>query len=114
MAVYSLEGLSPQLPADGAYWIAPSAMVIGKVRLDRHATVWFGAVLRGDNEWITIGERTNIQDLAILHTDPGIPLTLGADVTEVAPVSWTPEHWNFRSPPWQESTPLMRRSFGAR
>ena len=76
MAVYSLEGLSPELPADGAYWIAPSAMVIGRVRLDRQASVWFGAVLRGDNELIHLGENVNVQDGAVLHTDFGFPLRL--------------------------------------
>jgi carbonic anhydrase/acetyltransferase-like protein (isoleucine patch superfamily) len=76
MAVYSLEGLSPELPADGAYWIAPSAMVIGKVRLERHASVWFGAVLRGDNELIHLKENVNVQDGAVLHTDMGFPLVL--------------------------------------
>ena len=76
MAVYSLEGVSPELPADGAYWIAPSAMVIGKVRLDRHASVWFGAVLRGDNELIHLKENVNVQDGAVLHTDMGFPLVL--------------------------------------
>jgi carbonic anhydrase/acetyltransferase-like protein (isoleucine patch superfamily) len=76
MAVYSLEGVSPQLPADGAYWIAPTASVIGKVRLDRHASVWFGAVLRGDNELIHLKENVNVQDGAVLHTDMGYPLVL--------------------------------------
>jgi carbonic anhydrase/acetyltransferase-like protein (isoleucine patch superfamily) len=76
MAIYSLEGVSPQLPADGAYWIAPSATVIGKVTLERHASVWFGAVLRGDNELIHLQENVNVQDGAVLHTDMGFPLTL--------------------------------------
>jgi carbonic anhydrase/acetyltransferase-like protein (isoleucine patch superfamily) len=76
MAVYSLAGVSPELPADDAYWIAPSAMVIGKVRLERHASVWFGAVLRGDNELIHLKENVNVQDGAVLHTDIGFPLTL--------------------------------------
>ena len=62
-------------------WIAPTAVVIGKVRLEDGASVWFGAVVRGDNEQISIGPRTNIQDGAVLHTDPGFPLMLGSDVT---------------------------------
>lgn len=62
-------------------WIAPNATVIGKVRLDEGASVWFGAVLRGDNELIHIGENSNVQDGAVLHTDPGSPLTLGTGVT---------------------------------
>ncbi|WP_416637470.1 gamma carbonic anhydrase family protein [Pseudomonas sp. OHS18] len=62
-------------------WIAPNATVIGNVRLDEGASVWFGAVLRGDNELIHIGENSNVQDGAVLHTDPGSPLTLGTGVT---------------------------------
>ncbi len=77
MAIYQLDGDAPQLPSDGRYWIADSAAVIGRVRLEADASIWFGAVLRGDNEWIEIGERTQIQDNATLHTDPGFPLTIG-------------------------------------
>lgn len=62
-------------------WIAPTASVIGKVRLQADASVWFGAVLRGDNELIDIGEGSNVQDGSVLHTDPGSPLTLGKGVT---------------------------------
>ncbi|KTT49857.1 hypothetical protein NS337_19975 [Pseudomonas oryzihabitans] len=62
-------------------WVAPTAAVIGKVRLDEGASVWFGAVLRGDNELIHIGPDSNVQDGAVLHTDPGSPLTLGRGVT---------------------------------
>ena len=60
-------------PADGRYWIAETAVVIGRVRLKTDASIWFGSVLRGDNEWIEIGERSQIQDNATLHTDPGFP-----------------------------------------
>jgi carbonic anhydrase/acetyltransferase-like protein (isoleucine patch superfamily) len=67
--------------AGDAFWIAPSAVVIGKVKLERDASVWWGAVVRGDNERITIGEGSNIQDGSVLHTDPGFPLTIGKDVT---------------------------------
>ena len=77
MAIFELDGQAPELPADGRYWIADSAVVIGRVRLKTDASVWFGAVLRGDNEWIEIGERTQIQDNATLHTDPGFPITIG-------------------------------------
>ena len=77
MAIYELDGEAPELPPDGRYWIADSADVIGRVRLKSHASVWFGAVLRGDNDWIEIGERTQIQDNATLHTDPGFPITIG-------------------------------------
>ena len=77
MAIFELDGQAPELPADGRYWIADSAMVIGRVRLKSHASVWFGSVLRGDNEWIELGERSQIQDNATLHTDPGFPLVIG-------------------------------------
>ena len=79
MAIYQLDGEAPDLPADGRYWIADTAAVIGRVRLLTDASVWFGSVLRGDNESIELGERSQIQDNATLHTDPGFPLTIGAD-----------------------------------
>ncbi len=71
MTLYVLDGAAPELPVDGDYWVAPSADVIGKVKLESGASVWFGAVLRGDNELITVGEGANIQDASVLHTDPG-------------------------------------------
>jgi len=81
LPLYALGGSRPELPPDGEYWIAPTATLIGKVRLARGASVWFGATVRGDNEWITIGENSNIQDGSVLHTDEGIPLTIGTNVT---------------------------------
>ena len=63
------------------YWIAPNAIVIGKVKLERNASVWWNCVLRGDNELITIGENSNIQDGSVLHTDPDFPLVIGPGVT---------------------------------
>ena len=63
------------------YYIAPSAVLIGKVRLEKNASVWWNAVLRGDNEWITVGENSNVQDGCVLHTDPGFPLTIGRNVS---------------------------------
>jgi len=81
MAIYELDGQRPDLPADGRYWIAETAAVIGTVRLKRDASVWYGASLRGDNEWVEIGERSNIQENCILHTDIGFPLTVGAGCT---------------------------------
>ncbi len=81
MPIYSLHGVRPTLPAEGRYWIAPDANLIGDVRLAQDVGVWFGAALRGDNEPIVIGTRTNIQDLCVLHTDLGSPLTIGEDCT---------------------------------
>lgn len=81
MTIFALGTIAPELPSDGAYWIAPSASVIGLVRLERNASVWFGAVLRGDNELIHVGEGSNIQDGCVLHTDMGFPLTIGRDCT---------------------------------
>lgn len=66
---------------DDSNFIAPSADLIGRVRLEKNANVWFNTVLRGDNEWITIGENSNVQDGSIFHTDMGYPLTLGKNVT---------------------------------
>ena len=77
MAIFELDGEAPDLPPGGRYWIADSAVVIGRVRLKTDASVWFNAVLRGDNEWIELGERSQIQDNAVLHTDPGFPLKIG-------------------------------------
>src|SRR6266581_5362269 len=81
MAIYELDGQAPELPTDGNYFIADTATVIGKVRFLRSASVWFGAVLRGDNEWIEIGENSNVQDNSVIHTDPGQPAVIGANVT---------------------------------
>ncbi len=81
MAVHSLDGIGPELPEAGDYWIAPDARVIGTVTLGVDVGVWFGAVLRGDNERITVGAGTNIQEHSVLHTDMGFPLTIGAGCT---------------------------------
>ena len=79
--IYALGDVAPILPADGDYWVAPDANVIGDVALGQGASVWFGATLRGDNEPITVGARSNIQENSVLHTDIGSPLTIGADCT---------------------------------
>jgi carbonic anhydrase/acetyltransferase-like protein (isoleucine patch superfamily) len=79
MPIYELDGQAPEFPADGRYYVAETAVLIGRVRLKRDASVWFGAVLRGDNEWIEIGERADVQDNCTLHTDPGYPITIGAN-----------------------------------
>ncbi|QUS35227.1 gamma carbonic anhydrase family protein [Falsirhodobacter algicola] len=79
--MHDLENQSPMLPASGDVWVAPGAHVIGQVALGSGVGVWFGAVLRGDNEPIRVGEGSNIQDLCMLHTDLGFPLTVGAECT---------------------------------
>lgn len=79
MALYALNGVAPKLPRE--YWIAPGAHVMGNVILEEEASIWFGAVLRGDNAPITIGARSNVQDGSVLHADVGVPLTLGEGVT---------------------------------
>lgn len=81
MAIYSLEGVAPELPEPGSYWVAEQAVVLGRVVLARDVNVWFGAVLRGDNDIIRVGARSNIQDGAVLHTDLGSPLTIGEGCT---------------------------------
>jgi len=77
--IYDLEKNVPEINADS--WVAPNAIIIGKVKLEKNSSVWFNAVLRGDIEKIVIGENSNIQDGSVLHTDPGCPLTVGKDVT---------------------------------
>ena len=79
MAIYELDGVRPQ--AEGDHWIAENASVMGRVILKRNASIWFNATLRGDNDPITIGENSNVQDGSVLHTDSGQPLTIGKDVT---------------------------------
>ena len=81
MAIYALGDSEPKLPEDGAYWVAPDARVIGMVELKRNASIWYGCVVRGDTDWIEIGEDSNVQDLSVLHTDHGIRLKIGKGVT---------------------------------
>jgi carbonic anhydrase/acetyltransferase-like protein (isoleucine patch superfamily) len=81
MAIHELDGIRPDLPGNGLAWVAPSASVIGKVTLGEGVGVWFGSVLRGDTEPITVGRDTNVQDLCVFHTDRGFPLTIGAGCT---------------------------------
>jgi carbonic anhydrase/acetyltransferase-like protein (isoleucine patch superfamily) len=81
MALYSLNGKSVVTPITGAFWVAPNATVLGHVEIDTDASVWFNSVIRGDNERISIGARSNVQDGCVLHTDPGFPLTIGPDST---------------------------------
>jgi carbonic anhydrase/acetyltransferase-like protein (isoleucine patch superfamily) len=81
MPLYELDGHKVATPPGGLYWVAPNAIVIGRVELAEDVSIWFGATIRGDNELIRIGARTNIQEGCVLHTDLGFPLTLGEDCT---------------------------------
>lgn len=77
--IYALDSSCPVVHEEA--WVAPGAVVVGRVVLARAASVWFGSVLRGDTDWIRVGEESNVQDGSVLHADEGIPLTLGARVT---------------------------------
>src|SRR5215204_3801422 len=81
MPIYELDGERPDLPAEGQYWLAETAVLIGRVRLLPNANVWYGSTLRGDNEWIELGEGSNIQENCTLHTDMGFPLTIARSCT---------------------------------
>jgi len=81
MTVYSLGALTPGLPENDEYWIAPTASVIGDVILKKNASIWWGAVARGDADTIILGENSNVQDNSVLHADHGLPLVIGANVT---------------------------------
>ncbi|MFX0544495.1 gamma carbonic anhydrase family protein [Roseovarius sp. S1116L3] len=81
MTLYILDGHSPETPADNDYWVAPGAHVIGRVTLHPGSSIWFGATLRGDNEMITLGTGSNIQENCVLHTDMGYPLKIGQGCT---------------------------------
>ena len=81
MPLYELDGIRPKLPAAGRFWIAPDAVLIGNIELQEEASIWFQAVLRGDNEPIRVGKRSNVQDGCVFHTDPGFPLTVGEGCT---------------------------------
>ncbi len=82
MAIYEIgEGADNRPQLDASAWVADSAHVIGRVRMAAGSSVWYGCVLRGDNEWISLGARCNVQENSVLHTDPGFPMHLGEDVT---------------------------------
>jgi carbonic anhydrase/acetyltransferase-like protein (isoleucine patch superfamily) len=81
MPLYALNGVGPTLPPPGRCWIAPGAQIVGRVIIGEDCGIWFGAVLRGDNEPISLGARTNIQESATLHADMGFPLSVGEDCT---------------------------------
>jgi carbonic anhydrase/acetyltransferase-like protein (isoleucine patch superfamily) len=77
---FTLDGVAVE-SEDDEHWVAPTAVLIGRIRLEHDASVWWGAILRGDNEPITVGRGSNVQDGCVLHTDPGFPLTIGPSVT---------------------------------
>ena len=79
--IYALDGVEPYFEDKASTWVAPTASVIGDVHIGAEVGVWFGAVIRGDTEKISIGPRSNIQENAVLHTDPGFPLNIGAGCT---------------------------------
>lgn len=81
MPLYALNDIHPKTPASGKFWVAPGAHVMGAVTLGEDTGIWFGAVLRGDNEPIVLGDRTNVQEGCVLHTDIGFPLHIGTDCT---------------------------------
>jgi carbonic anhydrase/acetyltransferase-like protein (isoleucine patch superfamily) len=81
MPIYALEGISPEFEDQSSNWIAPDANLIGCVRVGRDVGIWFGAVIRGDNEPIAIGADSNVQEHTVMHTDPGFPLTIGKGCT---------------------------------
>ena len=81
MALYELDGIGVELPPSGRFWVADNATVLGRVRIEEDASIWFNAVLRGDTEPIVIGARANVQDGCVLHTDIGFPLLIGDGVT---------------------------------
>ncbi len=77
--IYELDGIAPQIHPTA--WIAPTAVLIGRVVVEANASIWFGAVLRGDNEEIRVGAGSNVQENSVLHTDMGYPLVIGANCT---------------------------------
>jgi carbonic anhydrase/acetyltransferase-like protein (isoleucine patch superfamily) len=81
MALYELDGDAVAVPANGRCWVAENAVVLGKVTIEEDVSIWFNTVVRGDNEPIVIGARSNVQDGCVLHTDPGFPLVIGAEAT---------------------------------
>ncbi|MGE4611526.1 MAG: gamma carbonic anhydrase family protein [Paracoccaceae bacterium] len=79
--IYQLDGIAPIFPEDGDYWVAPTAVLVGDILMESGSSIWFGAVARGDNERISIGRGSNVQENSVMHTDMGYPLTIGKDCT---------------------------------
>ncbi|TIV92742.1 MAG: gamma carbonic anhydrase family protein, partial [Mesorhizobium sp.] len=81
MPIYTIDGKAPRFEDAETNWVAPDATLIGDIRIGRNAGFWFGVVIRGDGEPITIGADTNVQEHTVMHTDPGFPLTIGEGCT---------------------------------
>ncbi len=81
MTLYALDGVAPTLPDDGDFWVSPNAQLMGKVTLESRVSIWFGVVIRGDNDLITVGHGSNVQDNTVIHTDLGYPTTIGKNCT---------------------------------
>jgi carbonic anhydrase/acetyltransferase-like protein (isoleucine patch superfamily) len=81
MGLFALDGFTVQTPEEGNYWVAPTATVVGNVQIAEEVSIWFNTVIRGDNEPILIGARSNVQEGCVLHTDPGFPLNIGPECT---------------------------------
>ena len=81
MPLYAIDGVAPEFEDQSRNWLAPDANIIGRVRIGAEAGIWFGVAIRGDNEPIVIGARTNVQEHVIMHTDPSFPLTIGQGCT---------------------------------
>lgn len=81
MPIYTLDGIAPRFEDEASNWIAPDAALIGNIHVGRNVGFWFGVVIRGDNEAITIGADSNVQEHTVMHTDPGFPLTIGEGCT---------------------------------
>jgi carbonic anhydrase/acetyltransferase-like protein (isoleucine patch superfamily) len=81
MPLYELDGVRVRTAGERRCWVAPNAVVIGNVEIEEDASVWFGAIIRGDSELIRIGRGSNVQEACVLHTDPGFPMTIGPDCT---------------------------------
>lgn len=81
MTLYALDGISPMLPSDDDFWIAPDANLIGDVRIETGVSIWFGVTLRGDTEPLSVGKGSNIQENTVIHADPGFPVVIGEDCT---------------------------------
>jgi carbonic anhydrase/acetyltransferase-like protein (isoleucine patch superfamily) len=81
MPLYEIDGLAPTVPDNKRYWVAPDAQIVGNVSIGEDVSIWFGSILRGDNDSITLGARSNVQDGCLMHTDPGFPVKIAEGVS---------------------------------